>query len=79
HDDDHDEEEFENTNGFIGNSNGEAKGGTAGFSFVGDQGFFGFSYNTIENDYGLPPGTHAHGHGDEHEDEDHDDDHDDHD
>jgi iron complex outermembrane receptor protein len=80
HDDDnHDEEEFENTNGFIGNSNGEAKGGTAGFSFVGDQGFFGFSYNTIENDYGLPPGTHshAHGHGDEHEDEDHDDDHDD--
>jgi len=79
HGDEHDEEEFENTNGFIGNSNGEAEGGTAGFSFVGEQGFFGFSYNTIENDYGLPPGTHsyAHGHGDEHEDEDHDEDHDD--
>ena len=78
HDDEHDEEEFENTNGFIGNSNGEAEGGTAGFSFVGDQGFFGFSYNTIENDYGLPPGTHshAHGHGDEHGDEDYDEDHD---
>lgn len=78
HGDEHDEEEFENTNGFIGNSNGEAEGGTAGFSFVGDQGFFGFSYNTIENDYGLPPGTHshAHGHGDEHGDEDHGEDHD---
>jgi len=77
--DDHDEEELPNTNGFIGNSNGEAEGGTAGFSFVGDQGFFGFSVSTLENDYGLPPGTHshAHGHGEEHEDEDHDDDHDD--
>ena len=72
HDEDHEEEEFENTYGFIGNSNGEAEGGTAGFSFVGDQGFFGFSYNTIENDYGLPPGTHshAHGHGEEEHDED---------
>lgn len=80
HDDDHDEhgeEELPNTNGFVGNSNGEAEGGTAGFSFVADQGFFGFSYNTLESDYGLPPGTHshAHGHGDEHGDEDHDDDH----
>ncbi|MEQ8313505.1 MAG: TonB-dependent receptor [Gammaproteobacteria bacterium] len=73
HEEEHDEEEFENTFGFIGNSNGEAEGGTAGFSFVGDQGFFGFSFNTLETDYGLPPGTHshAHGHGDEHE-EDHD-------
>lgn len=79
--DEHDEEEFPNTNGFIGNSNGEAEGGTAGFSFVGDQGFFGFSVSTLENDYGLPPGTHshAHGHGEEHEDEDHEDHDEDHD
>lgn len=71
HEEEHEEEELENTLGFIGNSNGEAEGGTAGFSFVGDQGFFGFSFNTLETDYGLPPGTHshAHGHGDEHEEE----------
>lgn len=76
HDDDHDdehEEELSNTNGFIANSNGESEGGTAGFSFVGDQGFFGFSVSTLENDYGLPPGTHGGHHGEEHEDEDHED------
>ena len=79
HEEDHDdhEEEVPNTNGFIGNSNGEAEGGTAGFSFVGDQGFFGFSYNTFESGYGLPPGTHSHA-GHEEDDEDHDEDHDDH-
>lgn len=79
HDDEHDEEEFPNTNGFIGNSDGEAEGGTAGISFVGDQGFVGLSLSTLENDYGLPPGTHshAHGHGDEEheEDEDHEEEH----
>lgn len=79
--DDHDDEEFENTRGFIGNSDGEARGGTAGFSFVGDRGFFGFSVSELENEYGLPPGSHSHSHGhdEEHGDEDHDDDHDDHD
>ena len=70
HEEDHDdhEEEVPNTNGFIGNSNGEAEGGTAGFSFVGDQGFFGFSYNTFESGYGLPPGTHSHAGHEDHDD-----------
>lgn len=69
HDEDQhgDEEEFENTFGFIGNSAAEAQGGTAGFSFIGDAGFLGFSVGDLENNYGLPPGTH--GHEDEHHEE----------
>ncbi|MEQ8409452.1 MAG: TonB-dependent receptor [Gammaproteobacteria bacterium] len=65
---DHEEhEEFENTRGFIGNSNGEAQGASVGLSWIGDRGFIGFSVNGLENNYGLPLGTHSHAgaHGDE--------------
>ena len=83
HDDDHGDEETENTFGYLNNSDGKANGGTFGFSFVGDNGFFGVSASRTEKSYGLPAGTHAHheeeGHDDDHGD-DHDDDHgDDHD
>ncbi len=44
-----------NTRGFLDNSSSEAKGGTAGFSLVGDAGFIGVSGNLLENDYGIPP------------------------
>ena len=57
-----------------------AIGGNFGFSFVGDNGFFGVSISEVEKDYGLPLGVHTHTHGEEHEEEhedDHDDDHDD--
>ncbi len=66
---DHEEEEVENTFGFIGNSNSESQGASIGFSYVGDNGFLGFAFSQLENDYGLPPGshTHAHEHGEEHE------------
>lgn len=76
HEDDHEEEgeeeheEFENSDGFIGNSNAKADGVSVGFSWVGDRGFIGISVNSLDSDYGLPPGTHSHAHG-EHEDEDH--------
>ena len=82
---DHEEEEVENTYGYIGNSDAESNGGNFGFSFVGDNGFFGVSVSEVEKNYGLPLGVHTHAHGEEeHEDEhehedDHDDDHDDHD
>jgi iron complex outermembrane receptor protein len=66
HDEEHEEEEFENSRGFINNSDGEGKGGTAGFSYVTDAGFFGFSVSELENKYGLPPGSHG-GHGEEEE------------
>ncbi len=81
--DDHEDEGVENTFGYIGNSDAESNGGSFGFSFVGDNGFFGVSVSEVEKNYGLPLGVHAHEHGhgeEEHEDEheDHDDDHDDH-
>lgn len=83
HDDDHVEdhdEEYPNTSGFIANSNSKASAFNAGFSYVGDRGFLGFSVSELSNEYGLPPGSHSHAHHDEgneggHEDE-HDDDHD---
>ena len=71
-------DEIENTNGFIGNSNAESDGGTLGFSWIGDSGFIGVSVNEQNNNYGLPPGTHAH-HEEEHEEEGEDHDEEDHD
>lgn len=61
----HADEAFDNSNGFIGNSDSEADAGTLGFSYVGDNGFIGFSANRLESNYGLPPGVHAHAHGEE--------------
>ena len=61
------EEEAENTLGFIGNSNGKSSGGALGFSFVGESGFIGFSVSALTNEYGLPPGSHEHAHGHEEE------------
>ena len=44
-----------NTNGFLDNSSSEARGGSAGFSLVGDAGFIGVSGNLLNNVYGIPP------------------------
>ena len=72
-DEEHEEEEEDpaNTFGFIDNSNGKSSGGALGFSFVGEEGFVGFSVSALTNEYGLPPGSHEHNHGHE-EEEDHD-------
>jgi iron complex outermembrane receptor protein len=78
--DDHDDErneEYTNTNGFIANSDSKASAFNAGFSYVGDRGFLGFSVSELSNEYGLPPGSHSHAHHDEGHDEDHGDEHDD--
>lgn len=77
---DHGDEEidhgFTNTLGFIGNSDAESNGGNFGFSFVGDNGFFGVSISDVEKDYGLPLGVHTHAHDEEeHEEEDEDGEH----
>ena len=78
HDDEghHEDEELENTLGFIGNSDSESSSGSMGFSFVNERGFLGASVTKLRNRYGLPPGSHTHAHGDEHgmDNEDHDDD-----
>jgi len=74
---DHEEEELENTNGFIGNSDAESNGGNFGFSFVGDNGFFGVSFSEVEKNYGLPLGVHAHAHGEEEHEDEHEEEHED--
>ncbi len=45
----------QNTDGFLDNSSSEARGGSAGFSLVGDAGFVGISGNLLNNVYGIPP------------------------
>ena len=75
HDDgEHEEEEITNSKGYIANSDAESKGYTAGTSISGDKGFIGFSVSSMDNNYGLPGGTHGH-HEEEHG-EDHDEEHD---
>jgi len=44
----------ENTNGFINNTKADNFAATAGFSYVGDFGFIGFSGNTLESRYQIP-------------------------
>ncbi|TCO77578.1 TonB-dependent receptor [Chromatocurvus halotolerans] len=73
-DHDHEEEEFENSDGFIANTDGDADVFTIGGSYhFGERDFVGFSYNSFETNYGIPPGAHEHGHEEEH---DHDGEHD---
>ncbi|MAT90973.1 MAG: TonB-dependent receptor [Halioglobus sp.] len=71
----HEEEEVENTDGYIANTDTDFDMLTAGVSYhLGDEGFAGFSVSHLESKYGIPPGAHEHHHEDEH-DEDHDEDH----
>lgn len=61
--DDHEHDaETVNSYGRLLNTNTRAKGGTAGFSMVGDPGFIGVSVNYLRNKYGIPPGAHVHAH-----------------
>lgn len=61
--------------GHVANSSTEARSLTAGASWFGDSGFFGIALSHLDNDYGLPLGSHSHDHGHHHHDEDHGDDH----
>lgn len=70
-----DHEEEEEAFGILENSAFETKGGSAGLSWVFENGFFGISGTAMDTNYGVP-GGHGHGHD---EDEDHDDEDDDHD
>lgn len=60
HTEDGHEEEVENSFGRLLNTNARARGGSAGFSYVGDSGFIGVSVNHLDNNYGIPPGAHSH-------------------
>ena len=54
----------ESTDGYLANSGGTTTTGTAGMTWVFDNGHLGFAYNTLDNRYGLPPVLHAHAEGD---------------
>ncbi|MEP5568186.1 MAG: TonB-dependent receptor [Halioglobus sp.] len=82
HDEDHEgeEEHAEGGDGVINNTAGRTKSLTLGSSYHFESGFFGLAVSRLENDYGIPSGSHGE-HGDEHDeddDDDHDDDHDEH-
>ncbi len=47
----------ENTNGYIANTGGETKTGTAGVSWILPAGFVGLAVDRQDNSYGLPPGV----------------------
>ncbi|QFY41235.1 TonB-dependent receptor [Candidatus Methylospira mobilis] len=44
-----------NTYGYVGNTSGNAIGGTAGVSYIDDWGYAGLSYNNRNDYYGIPP------------------------
>lgn len=76
-DEDHDHEEEEHPYGTVENSRLDFSSASAGISWVGENGFFGFAVKQSDALYGVPGHAHAHGE-DDHEDEgeDHDEDHD---
>lgn len=67
-------EEVRNTYGFIDNSDTRRHSYALGGSWIGNRGFIGLAVSHLENEYGLPPGSHLHE--DDHEEHDHDHDHD---
>lgn len=53
--------------GTLANTGGENRSGTLGTSYHFGQGFFGLAVSHIENDYGIPSGTHGDAHDEDHE------------
>ncbi len=50
-----------NTRSHVGNSDAITEGGALALSRVWSQGYMGLGWQTLESDYGLPPGAHSHG------------------
>lgn len=53
-------EDGETTEGYIANTDSEAGSYAAGLSHVFEQGFIGVAVNHLQNEYGVPPGSHGH-------------------
>lgn len=45
---------LDNSNGMIKDTRGWSRGGSAGLSYIAEQGLIGASINTLENSYGIP-------------------------
>ncbi len=62
------EGEEEEAFGVVENTDSETSGGAAGFSYIGDRGFFGVSVSGFDSKYGIPGHHHHHEeHGEEEE------------
>lgn len=57
----------ESSDGFVANSDGELQTWTAGASYHFSRGYWGLAVNRMEQEYGIPPGGHAHAEGGEEE------------
>ncbi len=51
--------ELQNSDGFIHNTQTRTRGGSAGFSMIGDSGLAGAAINQLEKNYGIPPDGHG--------------------
>ena len=51
--------ELQNSDGFIDNTQTRTRGGSAGFSMIGDSGLTGAAINQLEKNYGIPPDGHG--------------------
>lgn len=69
HNPEHDED---NSHGHIANTWARARSGTAGLSWIGENGHAGVSVSNLKSRYGIPAGGHQHPHDDGHEDHSHD-------
>lgn len=72
HAEEHDDHDEEGRPGILGNTAGEASSLTLGGSYHFDSGFVGLSVNHLENEYGIPTGSHSdegEGEGEEEEEE----------
>ena len=63
----HEDEHEEEVSGYLPGSGSEVRGGSAGFSIVGERGFIGVAVSALDSEYGIPGHSHAHEHEDEHE------------
>lgn len=59
--------------GELTNSDRDQTTGTLGLSWIGEKGMIGFAISGLDNDYGVPGHSHAHGEEHDHDEEDHDD------
>lgn len=62
HEEEHEEEHeaHENTRGFIENTASKTEAFTVGTSYILKNGYLGVAINHVKNEYGIPPGAHAH-------------------
>ena len=64
-------EQLINSRGRLDNSGARAEVKTLGASWIFDEGYFGFSVNQLDNNYGIPAAGHADHDEEEHEEEEH--------